>query len=106
VPASEYLPFEVERLLTRLLQKELNLAKEGERMKQELAASYDYSLDRLFSDVDDINYKYIDASTLKRFLIKVGIAPTDKLLIGILRRFDVDADAKLNQKEFKQGLTP
>jgi len=33
VAASEYLPFDVERLLAKLIQKELKLAKEAERMK-------------------------------------------------------------------------
>lgn len=50
--------------------------------------------------MDDINYNYIDGANLKRFLIKAGIFPNDKLLVSILRRFDVDADAKLNKKEF------
>jgi hypothetical protein len=27
-------------------------------------------------------------------------------LIAILRRFDLDADAKLNKKEFTEGITP
>jgi len=61
ISATEYLPFEVERLLAKLIQKELKHARESERMKQELASRYDYSLDRLYKDVDDINYGYIDA---------------------------------------------
>jgi hypothetical protein len=101
---NEYLPFEVERLLAKLLQKEIKLAKDSERLKQELASRYDYSLDHLFKEVDDWNYKYIDITNLKRFLIKTGIFPNEALLIAIIRRFDLDADAKLNQKEFIEGV--
>jgi len=54
------LPFDVERLLAKLIQKELKLARDAERLKQELAARYDFNLDRLFKDVDDINYNYVD----------------------------------------------
>ena len=100
------MPFEVERLLAKLLQSELKLARESERMKQELAARYDYNLVHLFKCVDDINYNYVDAKNLKRFLIKMGIFPNDNLLIAILRRFDLDADAKLNQTEFNEGIQP
>jgi Ca2+-binding EF-hand superfamily protein len=106
VSATEYLPFEVERLLAKLIQKELKLSRDAERLKQELAARYDYNVDRLYKEVDDINYGYIDASNLKRFLIKCGIISNESLLISILRRFDLDADAKLNKKEFKEGIEP
>ncbi len=63
-------------------------------------------MERLFKDVDDINYNYVDSANLKRFLIKSGIFPNDALLISILRRFDLDADAKLNKKEFFEGVSP
>lgn len=60
----------------------------------------------MFKDVDDINYGYVDSSNLKRFLIKCGIFPNEATLISILRRFDLDADAKLNKKEFIEGVKP
>lgn len=82
----------------------MKLARESERLKEELASRYDYGLDKLFKDVDDINYNYIDAANLKRFMIKSGVFPNDALLISILRRFDLDADAKLSKKEFIEGV--
>jgi len=90
--------------LAKLVQKELKLARDAERIKQELAARYDFNLDRLFKDVDDINYNYVDQANLKRFLIKCGVFPNEGMLISILRRFDLDADAKLNKKEFIEGV--
>ena len=33
IAQNEYLPFDVERLLAKLVQKELRMAKEGERLK-------------------------------------------------------------------------
>ena len=65
-----------------------------------------FKVESLYKEVDDINYTYIDASNLKRFLIKTGIFPNDSLLISILRRFDLDADAKLSLKEFIEGVMP
>jgi len=102
----EYLPFEVEQQLARLFSKELKLAREGERLKQELAARYDYSLDHLFKEIDDWNYNYIDGRNLKRFLIKTGVFANEQLIIAMIRRFDLDADAKLNKKEFIEGIKP
>ncbi len=71
-----------------------------ERLKQDLSSRYDFSVSSLFNEVDDWNYKYIDFTNLKRFLIKTGHLSTEALLVAILRRFDLDADAKLTFEEF------
>ena len=71
-----------------------------------MASRYDYSLEILFKSVDAWNYKYIDQINLKRFLIKCGVLPTDNLLLAIIRRMDLDADAKLNLKEFIDAIRP
>ena len=46
--------------MTRLIFKELKLAKDLEILKQQLASRYDYSLEIMFRSIDDWNYKYID----------------------------------------------
>lgn len=60
----------------------------------------------LFKSVDDWNYKYIDQINLKRFLVKCSVLPNDNLLVAIIRRMDLDADAKLNFKEFIDAVRP
>ena len=89
-----------------MLYKELRLAKEIELLKQQLASRYDYSLEVLFKSVDDWNYKYIDQTNLKRYLIKCGVIPSAGLLQAVIRRLDLDADAKLNMREFIDGVRP
>jgi hypothetical protein len=71
-----------------------------------LASRYDFCLDLLFKAVDDWNYKYIDQVNLKRFLIKCSVLPNEHLLVAIIRRIDLDADAKLNFKEFIDAIRP
>ena len=80
------------------------MAREQERLKQDLAKRYDYNLNSLFKEVDDINLNHIDSACLKRFLIKTGNFPNDNMLIAIIRRFDLDADARLKFQEFKDGI--
>lgn len=94
------MPFDVERALAKLVHKELKLARKQEQVKQELSSRYDFDVERLFREVDDWNYKYVDHKNLKRYLNKMGIAASDQNVIAIIRRFDLDADAKLNIKEF------
>ena len=75
-------------------------------MKQELSSRYDFQIEHLFKEIDDWNYKYVDSQNLKRFLLKTNIAPSSSLLISIIRRFDIDGDAKLSLKEFVSGVLP
>lgn len=95
INVKEFLPFDVERSLAKLLQKELVLSKKQEEIRQEIHARYDYDLTKLFKEIDDWNYRYIDTKNLKRFLLKMGSPASEGLLIAIIRRFDLDADAKL-----------
>ena len=73
-------------------------------LKQDLATTYDYNLDSLYFNIDDCNFKFIDTSNLKRFLVKCCIYASDTLLIAIIRRMDLDADARLCMKEFMDGI--
>lgn len=101
---NEFLPFDVERCLTKLIQKELALAGQSEMLKQELATSYDYNHEASYRVMDDCNFGFIDTSNLKRFLVKCCIYASDALLISIIRRMDLDADARLNKREFFDGI--
>jgi len=39
-------------------------------------------------------------------LIKCSVLPNDNLLIAVIRRIDLDADAKLNFREFIDAIRP
>ena len=75
-------------------------------LKQDLATAYDYNLDSCYRNIDDCNFGFIDTSNLKRFLVKCCIYASDALLISIIRRMDLDADARLSKREFKDGVQP
>lgn len=57
-------------------------------------------------ELDDCNLKFIDSAALKRFLIKTRVYPSDDLLIAVIRRMDLDADARLSRKEFNDSILP
>lgn len=106
VSPNEFLPYDVERCLTKLFQKELQLSGQSEMLKQDLATSYDYNLESCYKNLDDCNFGFIDTSNLKRFLVKCCIYASDALLIAIIRRMDLDADARLSKREFFDGIQP
>ena len=73
-------------------------------MKRALENAYDYTTQKAFNAIDDWQYKYIDASNLKRFLRSMGHVASKSQLMAILRRFDMDGDAKIDMKEFAAGM--
>lgn len=73
-------------------------------MKRTLENSYDFSFQKAFKAIDDWCYNYIDQSNLKRFLRGMGYVATKQELIAILRRFDMDGDAKISFQEFEYGM--
>ncbi len=59
-----------------------------------------------FNSIDDWNYGYIDRKNMKAFLKKHGyLAKTDEIM-AIIRRMDLDGDARLGRAEFIAAITP
>lgn len=94
----------VEKALTQLLVREVKMHLKAENLKRTLESAYDYSVQGAFRCIDDWNYGYIDNTNLKRFLRNCGLIANKAQLTSIIRRFDTDGDAKINQKEFSELL--
>lgn len=69
-----------------------------------MESSYDFTFIKAFKVIDDWGYGWIDHANLNRFLKNLGYKPTKRDLIGILRRYDMDGDAKISFKEFQIGF--
>ena len=77
-----------------------------EELKQWIASSKTFDLELAFGMIDDWNYGYIDRKNLKSFFRKHGHVASNQECVSIIRRLDLDADARLSLKEFIDGLTP
>lgn len=73
-------------------------------MKRQLENAYDFSFKKAFNAIDDWSYGYVDKTNLKRFLRSMSHVATKRELVAILRRLDLDGDAKINFKEFEIAL--
>ncbi len=76
----------------------------AENLKRCLEQSYDFSVQTAFKAVDDWHYTYIDDKNLRRFLRNVGCLASKSELVAIIRRVDLDGDAKINIEEFGEGI--
>ena len=77
-----------------------------EGLKQELERYPKFNIRHCFKAIDYLNYKVIDELSLRRFLKRVGHNPVKKELVNIMRRFDLDGDAKISFQEFVEGVSP
>lgn len=67
----------------------------AEEIKQTMAANKSFDYNGAFNSVDDWNYGYIDKKNLKSFLRKHGHLASNEEVMAIIRRMDMDADARL-----------
>ena len=77
-----------------------------EEQKQSLESSKQFNYNLAFREIDDWNYGYIDKKNLKSFLRKHGYLANNKDVMCIIRRMDLDGDARINRDEFISGLMP
>ena len=96
----------IERELAILLAKEIDFQLKLEQLKQDLERYPRFNTRHAFKAIDYMNYKVIDEQSLRRFLKRVGHQPIKQELINIMRRFDLDGDAKISFAEFIEGITP
>lgn len=102
----EVLDEAVEKELTSLFEKEIAYNRVLEELKQRIACSKTFEMDLAFQHIDDWSYGYIDRKNLKSFFRKHQHVATNNECVSIIRRLDLDADARLSLKEFTDGLTP
>ena len=65
-----------------------------------------FSKKKAFQAIDDWNYGYIDKKNLRAFLRKHNYIASNSECIAVIRRLDLDADARLSILEFADGLKP
>jgi len=63
-----------------------------------------FDIAEAFKLVDDWNYGFIDLTNLKSFLRKHGHVTSDADLLAIIRRIDLDGDARVNEQEFDHAF--
>ena len=65
-----------------------------------------FSIRRAFKAIDYQNNRLIDEDAIRHFLKRVGRPASKTELTAVMRRFDLDGDAKLSFTEFAEALTP
>lgn len=94
----------VEKELALMLYKEIVFNRQLDKLKMKLHSNKSFDMHEAFLMVDDWNYGYIDQTNLKNFLRKHKHITTEQDLLAIIRRMDMDGDARVNEVEFSNAL--
>ena len=97
---------EIEAELTRLFEKEIAFNRVTEELKQTMDATKSFDVKKAYLSIDDWNYGFIDKKNLKSFLRKHNYLASNSECMAVIRRLDLDADARLSIHEFADGLKP
>ena len=77
--------------------REIAFNRVTEEMKQQLESNKSFDYSRAYYSIDDWNFGYIDRRNMKIFFKKHGYIASNEDVIAILRRMDLDADARLTK---------
>ena len=77
-----------------------------EELKQGMQCNKQFHYLKAFQEIDDWGYGYIDVKNLKSFLRKHNYKAENSDVLCIIRRMDLDGDARLTREEFIDGLIP
>ena len=102
----EYLVYDVEYALSKVIDREIALYMGVDHKKFALANRFDYSHTDAFRLIDKLDTGRIDYDNLKGFFRGLSVFPYDEELIAVLRRLDKDDDGILKLEEFVEGLDP
>jgi len=94
---SAYINPVVECELAILLYKEIVFSRQMDKLRMKLHANKQFNIVDAFNTVDDWGYGYIDQANLKNFFRKHGHVTTDADLMAVIRRIDLDGDARINE---------
>lgn len=103
VAADERLSSDVEGGLAAILDREIRLQRDLERLKRELGSFLSYTSMSAYHDVERYEGK-IDTVNLDGFLRFHGHFATDIELLSIIRRMDADGDATVSLTEWSDFL--
>ena len=98
------LPYDIERALLDILEKEVDLMRRLDILKRELELRYDFSSLAAYRSIDRYNDGRINTFNMGTFLRSCGHYASETELLAIVRRIDTDGDAQLSYSEFGEYI--
>lgn len=92
---------DIEYSFVRLLEKELEFVRSLSIAIRELSLAYDFNVLDAFRTIDTLRIDNINTESIRKFLIRNFISPTEQDVLAIFKRIDIDRDYRITYLEFK-----
>ena len=103
----ELLPRDIESAMSQVIEKEINLQRRLEALKQDLSACREYSPHAAFNSVERFTRSgSITTFNLGEFLRTQGTFAAESELVAIIRRIDTNGDSTVSSGELAEFLRP
>ncbi|KRX10649.1 hypothetical protein PPERSA_05469 [Pseudocohnilembus persalinus] len=102
----EYLPYEIEYALSRVIDLDIQLNKETEYLKIALNGNEDFGILEAFTFLNLKNSDFLQIKDFQYYLEKLGINLNQEQLTSLYRRMDRDQDGKVSLKDFRDSIYP
>lgn len=94
-------PYDVEFSLVRLLEKELDLVKNLRNAVVDCCNRYDFTVSDSYRAIDVYNLSNLTSDSLRKFLVRNFVTPSDQDLDNIVRRLDTNMDFRVSPEEWR-----
>jgi len=105
-PQEKEMDEDEEKELASIIKEQINLDRETEKAKNELATQPDFNLVDIFRLFDIETKGFIDKYELEDGLSLFQIFPSEKELYLLMKRFDKDGDGRIRCSDFCRMLMP
>lgn len=92
---------DIEYSFVRLLEKELEFVRSLSIAIRDLSLAYDFNVLDAFRTIDTLRIDNINVDSIRKFLIRNFINPTEQDVLAIFKRIDIDKDYRITYSEFK-----
>lgn len=97
----EPIPYDVEASFIRLLEKELALVKSVYSSIRDISLRYDFNVTDAFRAVDVLGIDNINSESVRKFLIRNYVTPSEQDIVNIIKRLDINKDYRIDYIELK-----
>lgn len=99
------IPYDVEFSFIRLLEKEISFIRLVTLSVKDLNLRYDFTIHEAFRALDGLGADNINSDSIRKFLIRNYITPSEQDCISIIKRFDLNKDYRVDFNDFRSFLS-
>ena len=106
IAKDEFLDYDVEYALLRVLEREFSMHSQLEKLRQSLCTRFDFSCQTCFRAIDKRHERYLNYDNLTMFLTKNGMKTEPSDILALIRRIDKKGNGVLTYMEFMEAVMP